>query len=123
MFAVNDPFVMKVWAKPFPENKHVKFLADGSASYTRALGLEMDLGDKGLGTRLVFLYIVCIERCWSGDGCLCAVCVLKRRRIEKEGKDLPQCVEAKVKKGDEEEESVCIYVLKRSSLCVKLDWD
>ncbi|CAM8899149.1 unnamed protein product [Rhodiola kirilowii] len=27
------------------------------------------------------------------DGCLCAVCVLKRRRIEKEGKDLPQCVE------------------------------
>ncbi|KAL9667072.1 hypothetical protein QQ045_001418 [Rhodiola kirilowii] len=58
---VNDPFVMKVWAKPFPENKHVKFLADGSASYTRALGLEMDLGDKGLGTRLVF-YILYVLR-------------------------------------------------------------
>ncbi|CAM8960461.1 hypothetical protein QQ045_005173 [Rhodiola kirilowii] len=49
--SVNDPFVMKAWAKTFPENKHVKFLADGSASYTRALGLELDLGDKGLGTR------------------------------------------------------------------------
>lgn len=50
-FAVNDPFVMKAWAKSYPENKHVKFLADGLAKYTHALGLELDLGDKGLGTR------------------------------------------------------------------------
>ncbi|OWM66045.1 hypothetical protein CDL15_Pgr015471 [Punica granatum] len=49
--SVNDPFVMKAWAKTFPENKHVKFLADGSAKYTHALGLELDLGEKGLGTR------------------------------------------------------------------------
>uniref|UniRef100_A0A7N0UGK8 Glutaredoxin-dependent peroxiredoxin n=1 Tax=Kalanchoe fedtschenkoi TaxID=63787 RepID=A0A7N0UGK8_KALFE len=49
--SVNDPFVMKAWSKTFPENKHVKFLADGSAAYTHALGLELDLGDKGLGTR------------------------------------------------------------------------
>jgi peroxiredoxin len=50
-FAVNDPFVMKAWAKSYPENKHVKFLADGSATYTHALGLELDLQEKGLGTR------------------------------------------------------------------------
>lgn len=50
-FAVNDPFVMKAWAKTYPDNKDVKFLADGSASYTRALGLELDLSEKGLGTR------------------------------------------------------------------------
>ncbi|GLT48559.1 hypothetical protein SLA2020_221770 [Shorea laevis] len=49
--SVNDPFVMKAWAKTFPENKHVKFLADGSAAYTHALGLELDLNEKGLGTR------------------------------------------------------------------------
>ncbi|KAJ6950476.1 peroxiredoxin-2-like [Populus alba x Populus x berolinensis] len=49
--SVNDPFVMKAWSKTYPENKHVKFLADGSATYTHALGLELDLQEKGLGTR------------------------------------------------------------------------
>nr|QFQ66342.1 redoxin [Phanerochaete pseudomagnoliae]QFQ66353.1 peroxiredoxin [Xylaria sp.] len=49
--SVNDPFVMKAWAKTYPENKHVKFLADGSATYTYALGLELDLKEKGLGIR------------------------------------------------------------------------
>ncbi|KAI3443766.1 hypothetical protein Pfo_000431 [Paulownia fortunei] len=49
--SVNDPFVMKAWAKTYPDNKHVKFLADGSATYTKALGLEIDLFDKGLGIR------------------------------------------------------------------------
>ncbi|KAL8170732.1 hypothetical protein V2J09_022536 [Rumex salicifolius] len=49
--SVNDPFVMKAWAKTYPENKHVKFLADGSATYTHSLGLELDLSDKGLGVR------------------------------------------------------------------------
>nr|GMC58826.1 thioredoxin peroxidase 1 [Ipomoea batatas] len=49
--SVNDPFVMKAWAKTYPDNKHVKFLADGSCKYTQALGLELDLSEKGLGTR------------------------------------------------------------------------
>ncbi|KAL5729159.1 thioredoxin peroxidase Tpx1 [Ranunculus cassubicifolius] len=51
LISVNDPFVMKAWAKTYPDNKHVKFLADGSATYTHALGLELDLGEKGLGIR------------------------------------------------------------------------
>ena len=51
LISVNDPFVMKAWAKTYPDNKDVKFLADGSASYTHALGLELDLSEKGLGTR------------------------------------------------------------------------
>ncbi|XP_059638163.1 peroxiredoxin-2-like [Cornus florida] len=51
LVSVNDPFVMKAWSKSFPETKHVKFLADGSATYTHLLGLELDLSDKGLGTR------------------------------------------------------------------------
>ena len=51
LFAVNDPFVMKAWGKTYPENKHVKFVADGSGEYTKLLGLELDLKDKGLGVR------------------------------------------------------------------------
>ncbi len=51
LISVNDPFVMKAWAKTYPDNKDVKFLADGSASYAHALGLELDLSEKGLGTR------------------------------------------------------------------------
>ncbi|GAU34581.1 hypothetical protein TSUD_14960 [Trifolium subterraneum] len=49
--SVNDPFVMNAWNKTFPENKHVKFFADGSATYARALGLEIDLSEFGLGVR------------------------------------------------------------------------
>ncbi|CAD6237496.1 unnamed protein product [Miscanthus lutarioriparius] len=51
LISVNDPFVMKAWAKTYPENKHVKFLADGSGAYTKALDLELDLTEKGLGVR------------------------------------------------------------------------
>ncbi|KAF7037510.1 hypothetical protein CFC21_047866 [Triticum aestivum] len=51
LVSVNDPFVMKAWAKTYPDNKHVKFLADGAAAYTKALGLELDLSEKGLGLR------------------------------------------------------------------------
>ncbi|CAN6441616.1 unnamed protein product [Victoria cruziana] len=51
LVSVNDPFVMKAWAQTYPQNKHVVFLADGSAAYTRALGLELDLSEKGLGIR------------------------------------------------------------------------
>ncbi|CAN6456545.1 unnamed protein product [Victoria cruziana] len=51
LISVNDPFVMKAWAQTYPHNKHVKFLADGSAAYTHALGLELDLTEKGLGVR------------------------------------------------------------------------
>ncbi|PKA45707.1 Peroxiredoxin-2C [Apostasia shenzhenica] len=51
VISVNDPFVMKAWAKTYANNKHLKFLADGSANYTKALGLELDLTEKGLGLR------------------------------------------------------------------------
>ncbi|KAI7989934.1 Peroxiredoxin-2B [Camellia lanceoleosa] len=47
---VNDPYVMKAWEKTYPENKHVKFLGDGSAKYTQTLGLELDVSQGGFGT-------------------------------------------------------------------------
>lgn len=48
---VNDPFVVKEWGKTYPTNDSVLLLADGSAKYTHALGLELDLTEKGLGIR------------------------------------------------------------------------
>lgn len=49
LVAINDPFVMKAWEKNYPESKNIKFLADGVC--THALGLELDLSDKGHGIR------------------------------------------------------------------------
>jgi peroxiredoxin len=48
--AVNDPFVMKAWCE---QNKAegIAFLPDGNASFTKALGLEMDGSAYGLGLR------------------------------------------------------------------------
>ncbi|XP_010470474.1 PREDICTED: peroxiredoxin-2C-like [Camelina sativa] len=50
-FSANDPYVMKAWGKTYTENKHVKFVGDGSGEYTHLLGLELDLKDKGMGVR------------------------------------------------------------------------
>ena len=49
--AVNDPFVMGAWGKSLNVNGKVRLLADGSAVWTKALGLEFDLTSKGLGVR------------------------------------------------------------------------
>ena len=51
MRAVNDPFVVKEWEKTYPDNKHIKFLCDGSAIWTKKIGLELDLVDRGMGVR------------------------------------------------------------------------
>lgn len=48
---MNDPFVMKAWERSYESAEHLKFLADGSAEFTKALGLELDLSEKGLGIR------------------------------------------------------------------------
>ena len=48
--AVNDPFVMKEWAAANKADG-IAFLPDGNASFTKALGLEMDGSAYGLGTR------------------------------------------------------------------------
>lgn len=51
VYAANDPYVMKAWRKSYADTKNVKFLGDGSASYIHALGVELDLSEKGMGTR------------------------------------------------------------------------
>jgi len=49
--AVNDAFVMGAWAKDQKVGDGIIMLADGSAAFTKALGLELDLVARGLGLR------------------------------------------------------------------------
>lgn len=49
--SVNDAFVMGAWAKDQDTSGKVRMLADGSAEYTRKLGLELDLSARGMGIR------------------------------------------------------------------------
>ena len=49
--AVNDAFVLNAWAKTQDINPEIVMLADGSAQFTQALGLELDLTTRGLGVR------------------------------------------------------------------------
>jgi glutaredoxin/glutathione-dependent peroxiredoxin len=49
--ATNDAFVMGAWAKDQKCDGKVRMLADGSAKYTKALGLELDLMERGMGIR------------------------------------------------------------------------
>jgi peroxiredoxin len=49
--SVNDMFVMNAWAKSSGAEGKITFLADGSASFTRAIGLELDASGFGMGLR------------------------------------------------------------------------
>ena len=50
--ATNDAFVMGAWAKDQQTDGKVRMLADGSAVYAKALGLELDLMARGMGIRM-----------------------------------------------------------------------
>ena len=49
--SVNDPFVMGAWGRDQKAGGKVRMMADGSGTYTKALGLETDLSAHGMGTR------------------------------------------------------------------------
>jgi len=49
--AVNDAFVMGAWGREQQTGGKVRMLADGSAIWTKALGLELDLNARGMGVR------------------------------------------------------------------------
>lgn len=49
--SVNDAFVMGAWEKSNGSDGKVTFLADGSAAFTKAIDLTMDLSERGLGLR------------------------------------------------------------------------
>lgn len=49
--SVNDAFVMGAWGREQGTDGKVRMLADGSALWTKALGLELDLIQRGMGVR------------------------------------------------------------------------
>lgn len=50
--SVNDAYVMGAWAREQQTAGKVRMLADGSAHYTKLLGLELDLTARGMGVRM-----------------------------------------------------------------------
>jgi len=49
--ATNDAFVMGAWGRTQKAGNKVRMLADGSAIWTKALGLELDLTARNMGVR------------------------------------------------------------------------
>ncbi len=49
--AVNDPFVLGAWADATASAGDITMLADGSGDFTKAIGMELDLTERGLGLR------------------------------------------------------------------------
>ncbi len=50
--SVNDAFVMAHWGKDQKALGKIRFLADGSADWTKKLGLDLDLNARGMGMRM-----------------------------------------------------------------------
>ncbi|HEX7156505.1 MAG TPA: peroxiredoxin [Burkholderiaceae bacterium] len=49
--SVNDAFVMGAWGREQKATGKVRMMGDGSADYTKKLGLELDLRARGMGIR------------------------------------------------------------------------
>jgi peroxiredoxin len=49
--SVNDAYVMGAWARDQKVNGKVRMLGDGSAEFSKATGLTLDLTAKGMGVR------------------------------------------------------------------------
>ena len=49
--ATNDAFVMGAWGRQQKAGGKVRMMGDGSAVFTKALGLELDLNARGMGLR------------------------------------------------------------------------
>lgn len=49
--SVNDAFVMGAWGRDQKTGGKVRMMADGSADFTKATGLTLDLGARGMGLR------------------------------------------------------------------------
>ena len=49
--SVNDAFVMGAWGRDQKTGGKVRMMADGSAAFTQATGLTLDLAARGMGLR------------------------------------------------------------------------
>ncbi|MDR3374325.1 MAG: peroxiredoxin [Ancalomicrobiaceae bacterium] len=51
VISVNDVHVMRAWGKQTTGLGRIAFLADGSAFFAKAVGLDLDLTERGMGIR------------------------------------------------------------------------
>jgi len=51
MTSVNDHFVLAAWAEATGAKGKIDFLADGGAAFAKAIGLDLDLTERGMGVR------------------------------------------------------------------------
>ncbi|HEY1088999.1 MAG TPA: peroxiredoxin [Archangium sp.] len=72
--SVNDGYVMAAWGKEQGAIGKVRMLGDGSADFAKKLGLDVDLGKFGMGTRMQRFSMLVV------DG------VVKSLNVEKGGK-------------------------------------
>lgn len=49
--AVNDAFVMGAWGREQKVDGKIRMLGDGAATWTKAMGLELDLTARNMGVR------------------------------------------------------------------------
>lgn len=49
--SVNDPFVMDAWGKAHKVGDKIQMLADWDASFSKSIGMDIDLPADGLGVR------------------------------------------------------------------------
>lgn len=49
--AVNDAFVLGAWGHALKAGGKIRFLADGSAEFAKAMGLSVDMSARGFGLR------------------------------------------------------------------------
>ena len=59
--AVNDAFVMDAWGQDQNVDDRVMMVADGSAAFTKATGLGLDLTERGLGLRCQRFSMVVVD--------------------------------------------------------------
>ena len=49
--SVNDVWVMDEWSKVTKAKGKIRFLSDGAVEFTKAIGMEQDRSDSGMGMR------------------------------------------------------------------------
>ena len=60
--SVNDVWIMDAWSKATNGNGKIQFLADGSADFAKAVGMDVDLNAVGMGIRSK-RYSMIVEDC------------------------------------------------------------
>jgi len=80
--AVNDAFVLGAWAEQQHTGDHIIMLADGSAKFAQALGLDLDLTAHGMGVRSKRYVMIVEDR------------VVKHLGVDEKGHDLSSALSA-----------------------------